>query len=81
VEAERQAGKTQDARKEHQERWSTGFSRRGVLERARWQTATNTTNRLTNHKRTPVREGAQSYSRCLAASKVIQEVGAGARRS
>ena len=47
-------------------------------ERARWQTATNTINRLTNNKRTPVQEGSQPYFQCLAASKVIQEVEAGA---
>ena len=47
-------------------------------ERARWQTATNTINRLTNNKRTPVQEGSQPYYQCLAASKVIQEVEAGA---
>ncbi len=47
-------------------------------ERARWQTATNTINRLTNNKRTPVQQGSQPYYQCLAASKVIQEVEAGA---
>jgi hypothetical protein len=47
-------------------------------ERSRWQTATNTINRLTNNKRTPVQEGSQPYYQCLAASKVIQEVEAGA---
>ena len=35
-------------------------------------------NRLTNNKRTPVQEGSQPYYQCLAASKVIQEVEAGA---
>jgi hypothetical protein len=47
-------------------------------ERDRWQTATNTINRLTNFKKTPVKEGSQAYYQCLAASKVIQEVEAGA---
>ena len=47
-------------------------------ERARWQQALDTINRLTNYKRTPVREGSQEYQRCMAASEVIQEVESGA---
>jgi hypothetical protein len=47
-------------------------------ERARYQTAIDTINRLTNFKRTPVREGSPEYYRCLEASKVIQEIDAGA---
>lgn len=47
-------------------------------ERARWQQALDTINRLTNYKRTPVREGSQEYQLCLAASEVIQEVESGA---
>lgn len=47
-------------------------------ERARWQQALDTINRLTNYKKTPVREGSQEYQRCLAASGVIQEVESGA---
>lgn len=48
------------------------------IERARYQTSTDTINRLTNFKRTPVREGTPEYYRCLEASKIIQEVEAGA---
>jgi hypothetical protein len=47
-------------------------------ERQRWQDGTNLINRLTNFKRTPVREGSQQYHQCMAASRVIQEVEAGA---
>lgn len=47
-------------------------------ERARWQAATDTINRLTNFKHTPVMEGSQPYYQCLGASKVIQQVEAGA---
>jgi hypothetical protein len=49
----------------------------GIVEES-LQAATDTINRLTNFKRTPVREGSQPYYQCLAASKVIQEVEAGA---
>jgi hypothetical protein len=47
-------------------------------ERQRWQEGINVINRLTNFKRTPVREGSPQYHQCLAASRVIQEVEAGA---
>jgi hypothetical protein len=47
-------------------------------ERTRYQTSIDTINRLTNFKRTPVREGSPEYYRCLEASKVIQDVEAGA---
>ena len=40
--------------------------------------ATDGINRITTFKRTPVREGSQPYYQCLEASKVIQEVEAGA---
>lgn len=43
-------------------------------ERARYQNALDTINRLTNFKRTPVQEGSQAYYRCVEASKVIQEI-------
>ena len=47
-------------------------------ERARWQAATNTINRLTNNKRTPVQEGSQPYYQCMEASRIIKEVESGA---
>lgn len=47
-------------------------------ERQRWQEGVNVINRLTNFKRTPVREGSPQYHQCMAASRVIQEVEAGA---
>lgn len=47
-------------------------------ERQRWQEGVNVINRLTNFKKTPVREGSPQYHQCMAASRVIQEVEAGA---
>jgi hypothetical protein len=47
-------------------------------ERARWKAATDTINRLTNFKKTPVTEGSPEYLECLEASKIIEEVEAGA---
>ena len=47
-------------------------------DRARYRASTDTINRLTNFKRTPVREGSPEYYRCLEASKIIQEIEAGA---
>lgn len=47
-------------------------------ERDRWQEGVNVINRLTNFKRTPVREGSPQYHQCMAASRVIKEVEAGA---
>jgi chromosome segregation ATPase len=49
-------------------------------ERARYQAALEVINRLTNFKRTPVQEGSRAYYQCLEASKIIQEVEAGAPR-
>ena len=43
-------------------------------ERARYKASLATINRLTNNKRTPVREGSPAYHKCLAASKVIREI-------
>ncbi len=47
-------------------------------ERKRWREGVDTINRLTNYKRTPVREGSPEYHRCMAASRVINEVEQGA---
>ena len=47
-------------------------------ERTRWKNASAVINKLTNFKRTPVREGSPQYYKCLAASKIIKEVEAGA---
>jgi hypothetical protein len=47
-------------------------------ERARWTNARDTINRLTNFKKTPVKEGSPAYHQCMAASKVIHEVESGA---
>ena len=47
-------------------------------DRARYQAAINTINRLTNFKRTPVQEGSPAYYECLEASKLIKEIEAGA---
>ena len=49
-----------------------------AAERARWHNALAVINRLTFNKTRPVREGSPEYYRCLEASKVIQEVEAGA---
>jgi hypothetical protein len=49
-----------------------------ATEKRRWQESVNLINRLTNFKRTPVVEGSQQYYECLRASRVIQEVEAGA---
>jgi hypothetical protein len=43
-------------------------------ERQRFQQATDTINRLTNFKKTPVKEGSAAYRQCMDASRVIQEV-------
>jgi hypothetical protein len=47
-------------------------------ERGRWQEGVNLINRLTNFKKTPVQEGSPQYHQCMAASRVIKEVEAGA---
>jgi hypothetical protein len=47
-------------------------------EREKFQEALGIINRLTNFKRTPVKEGSQAYNQCLEASKIIKEVEAGA---
>jgi hypothetical protein len=47
-------------------------------ERERFQEALGVINRLTNFKRTPVKEGSPAYYQCLEASKIIKEVEAGA---
>jgi hypothetical protein len=46
-------------------------------ERRRWQEGVGIINRLTNFKKTPVREGSPQYHQCMAASQVIKEVEAG----
>jgi len=43
-------------------------------ERVRWKNALAVINKLTNFKRTPVRQGSQEYYKCLAASKIIKEI-------
>jgi hypothetical protein len=43
-------------------------------ERQRFQQATDTINRLTNYKKTPVKEGSAAYRQCMEASRIIQEV-------
>lgn len=45
-----------------------------ATERQRFQQATETINRLTNFKKTPVKEGSAAYRQCMDASRVIQEV-------
>jgi hypothetical protein len=47
-------------------------------ETARWQGGIDTINRLTNFKRTPVREGSPQYHQCMEASRIIKEVESGA---
>lgn len=47
-------------------------------ERERWQNALDTINRLTNFKKTPVREGSPQHQQCLRAAEVIREVESGA---
>jgi hypothetical protein len=47
-------------------------------EQIRWKNATAVINKLTNYKRTPVREGSRQYHQCLAASKIIRNVEGGA---
>lgn len=49
-----------------------------AAERARWHNALALINQLTSNKTRPVREGSPEYNRCLEASRVIQEVEAGA---
>lgn len=49
-----------------------------ALQRKRWIDATAVINKLTNFKKSPVQEGTQAYYKCLEASKIIQEVEAGA---
>lgn len=49
-----------------------------AAEKQRWTDATAVINKLTNNKRTPVREGTQEYYKCVEASKIIQEVEKGA---
>jgi hypothetical protein len=51
-----------------------------AAERARWHNALAVINRLTFNKTRPVREGSSEYYRGLEASKVIQEVEAGAQK-
>jgi len=48
------------------------------IERNRWRDALGVINKLTNNKKTPVSEGSVEYHKCLAASRIIQEVEAGA---
>jgi hypothetical protein len=43
-------------------------------ERARYQSNLGIINKLTNFKRTPVREGTQAYFQCVEASKQIKDV-------
>jgi hypothetical protein len=45
-----------------------------AAERQRFQQATETINRLTNFKKTPVKEGSSAYHQCMEASRVIQDV-------
>ena len=47
-------------------------------ETARWQSGIDTINRLTNFKKTPVREGSPQYHQCMEASRIIKEVESGA---
>jgi hypothetical protein len=47
-------------------------------ERERWQNALDTINRLTNFKKTPVREGSPQHQQCLRAAEIIREVESGA---
>jgi hypothetical protein len=47
-------------------------------ERDRWQESVNMINRLTNFKKTPVRQGSPQYHQCMAASRIIKEVETGA---
>ena len=43
-------------------------------ERVNWQKAINVINKLTDFKRSPVRQGSPAYDECMRASKVIQLV-------
>jgi hypothetical protein len=43
-------------------------------ERSRWFQASEVIDRLTNFKRSPVKEGSAAYYQCLEASKIIQDV-------
>ena len=56
----------------------TAIDTKIAAERKRWTDATAVINRLTNFKKTPVQEGTQAYYKCVEASKIIQEVEAGA---
>lgn len=47
-------------------------------ERERWQNALDTINRLTNFKKTPVREGSPQHQQCLRAAEIIRDVESGA---
>ncbi len=47
-------------------------------ERDRWKASINVINQLTNFKKTPVREGSPQYHQCMEASRIINEVEAGA---
>lgn len=55
-----------------------GVNTRIEHDRARYRVAADTINRLTNFKRTPVREGSQAYYRCVEASRIMHEVQLGA---
>jgi hypothetical protein len=49
-------------------------------ERSRYQASVDVINRLTNFKKTPVQEGTQAYYKCVEASKILQQVEAGANK-
>jgi hypothetical protein len=49
-------------------------------ERKRWQDGQNLINRLTNFRKTPVKEGSVQYQQCMVASRIITEVEAGSQK-
>jgi len=51
-----------------------GVSGKIEKERERWKSALAVINKLTNFKKTPVREGSPQYYKCVEASKIIREV-------
>ena len=52
----------------------TSLESRIAAERQRFRQATDIINRLTNFKKTPVKEGSSAYHQCMEASRVIQDV-------
>jgi hypothetical protein len=47
-------------------------------EQARWKSGLAVINKLTNYKKTPVKEGSRAYRQCLEASNMMKKIEAGA---